>query len=296
MMSVWDPKILHDNRGGAVSIGDPTRYEYGPTTSVEIHHGSPITRLWCCAGRNTDTISSIRLDGTGAEGWTLPGKLVADPAVMRYGNQFLLLYTVGDLDGTRNGLGYHWIPAESPRVHGGHVMLIAQKYGPVSNPYGIGQPCVAARPYSPTILIYTSTLSGVNRLQAGKLDVGKGGVSVSYPIPIVGGDDGASVDAFWMSPTRLCVIQSDGNQYLGTRTYTLLGTKLLRDIGEKSYDGFWCQTVVKVPNVVDGVGLVKGLDAQPVLDKGRIVVWVSVGDHTSPGTWQLRRVAVPMPK
>jgi hypothetical protein len=222
-VSVWNPIVT------ATTIGDPTRYEYGPSVITE---AGSVQRVWCTAGRNTDTLSSIRTDGTKQEYWVLADRLVADPCAMRYGTYYLLAYTVGDLNGQRNGVGCHWV-AVADRSHGAHRMLIEQTPGPPANPYGIGQPAIAAKPFSPTVMLSTTTLSGVNRLQAHYLHVPGPNLDVALGerVPIIGGDDGASVDAWWLSPTRLAMVVSNGTDTLATRTYTLLNGSLVRDTG-----------------------------------------------------------------
>lgn len=288
-MYAWNPTVT------ASKITDGRSYHYGASI-VEVARNTG--RVFCCVGRGSDTISSVLTTGKGAEGWELPGKLVADPCAVRYGNQLLLAYTVGDLNGERNGVGFHWMTGPTMSTHGRHDMLLAQSVGHPNSRYGTGQPAIAARPYSPTIIVTTTTVSGVNRLQAHYLDVsGHGGlVRIGQPIQILGGDDGVSVEAIWLSPTRLCMVQPNGANMITTRTYQMVGGQLIRETCETAREGISGRTFTRFDNVIDGAGIVRDAGNQPVYTTaGGYQIWIATGNRSNPGSWALHKTSIAVP-
>jgi hypothetical protein len=290
-MLTWNPTIAADG-----SYGSPLNYEYGPS-GLLLSDGTLITEQ--CVGLGTDTLSFLSMKAgkiLNKGSWSAPGFLVADPTIIAYGTHIFMAYTKGNPAGEVNGISGHWISRLNGALVTAPVTLIPQTSAP-NDPrnYGIGQPAIAAKPYSPTILVYTTTVSGVNRIGASDLTVIPGGaVTVGAQIDVIG-DDGASVDAFWLSPTRLAVLQSNGNNQLGFRTYTMTNGQLVRDVGETVEGGFSARTHFYLPNVIDGAGFVRGLDAQPVVVSGKLRVLAATGDKTNLGSWRITPVLVPQP-
>jgi hypothetical protein len=292
-ISAWNPVVT------PTTIGDDTRYEYSPSIVTE----SPgVQRVWCTAGRNTDTISSVLTNGTDKDFWVLPGKLVADPCVLRYGTQYksgwyLVTYTVGDPDGKRNGIGWHWQKV-SGKQRSQHRMLIEQTAGSTANAYGLGQPALAARPGSPTIMLHTDTRSGVNRIGAHMLHVSNAGGTVALGDPIeITDNDGASVEAWWVSQTRLGLVMSNGSNMVATRTYQLVNGRLIRETGETQRNGFYGRTFTQVDNAIDGAGIVRDAANQPIrTPAGELRTWIATGNKANPATWQLRASTLAYPE
>lgn len=275
------------------TLSDPNAYEYGPRAASG--------RVWACVGLGTDTIASINVSArnTSSSAWTVPGKLVADPCPVPYVERCLLLFTVGDPAGTRNGVGVSWCTITDPVPKSAGV-LIAQTEGGPGNPYGVGQPTVAARPGSPTLLLTTTTVSGVNRIQAHHLHVNalKQQCILGSRVDIAGGDDGASVDAWWLSRDRLALVQSNGSDLVGVRTYHLTpnGSTLIRETGEQDWgNGFYARSATRIPDLIDGAGLDLSDNCQPRKRLGRISIWVATGHGPTPATWMLRKASLPEP-
>jgi hypothetical protein len=290
-MLTWSPILSADG-----SYGDPQAYEYGPT-GLLIADGTLLTEQ--CVGLGTDTLSFLSMRGgkiLGKSSWTMTGKLVADPIMVAFGTHTLLAYTVGDLDGKRNGVGAHWMSRSTGKPVSSTMIVVPQTPAP-NHPggYGIGQPAIAAKPYSPTMLFYTTTLSGVNRIGACYLNVSPGGaVTAGAQVDIIG-DDGVSVDATWLSQTRVALLQSNGKDQLGFRTYTLVNGQLVRDTGETVEDGFSALTHFRLPNVIDGAGFVRGLNTQPVVSNGKFRVLIATGNKADLGSWKITPALVPAP-
>jgi hypothetical protein len=57
----------------------------------------------------------------------------------------------------------------------------------------------------------------------------------------------------------------------------------------------WGRTFVTLAGVIDGAGIVRGIDCQPILNAGALTLWVATGDRSSPATWQLRRTSLAVP-
>lgn len=282
----WRPIVTRD------FVGDPDAYEYAPEALLD---PDGVVRLFACVGLGDDTISTVRLDGAGMGSWRLPdpSKLVSDPSVTVYGDRLLLLFTVGDkAGGTNNGISGQWCTQNGAAITWGAPFVVLPQAGGAGT-YGVGQPTVAARPGCPTLLLHTDTRGGRNRLVARHLEVLAPGGPVTagpeYAIPV--DDDGASCSAWWDAAGLLHVlIVGDGKT--GIRTFRLDGTTL-RSAG-RAPGGFWTSVVADTPGAVDGAGILRGRDAQPVITGGRLEVWQGRAGPTL-GSWGLHRFLMPTP-
>lgn len=290
----WRPVVTPD------LVADPSVYEYSPEAIVE---PDGVTRLWATVGLGDDTLSTIRLDGEGAASWKLPDptKLVADPSVLVYGDRYLVAFTVGDKVGvgTNNGISAMWVTESSNHsmIFGQPFTLIPQSGG--HGTYGIGQPSMAARPGCPTVLLYTDTRDGRNRLRANHLavplDLRSGGpITIGPELAIPVDDDGASCTAWWDPGGRLHVaIVGDGRT--GIRSFAFHeGAGELLSLG-RAPGGFWTSVVVDTPGAIDGAGVLRGRDCQPVVTAGRLEAWQGAGNPADPASWGLHRFTLPAP-
>lgn len=269
-------------------------YDYGPSVA-----GS---RMWWCSGLGTDTIVSAPMPGRpGKRGapWHIPGKLVADPCAVSVGHQTLVLHTIGDPDGRRNGIGWAvWSDPTRPPTRTG--VLIAQ----TGTGYGIGQPSVAVHPDGSAMLAYRDDgPNGENQLRLANLNVdpvalGDGPHLHAGTPEFAEPEDGASPEAWWHGNTL--VIMVSGGGWCGVRTYEHTDGRWVRqrhlEIGAPVDGGqFWAQSPMGTPGAVDGLGVERDARNQPVVGGGAVHCWQAAGDHTQPGTWALRRFAYALP-
>jgi hypothetical protein len=293
-VSEWKPQINRDGAGEVVSVGDPTRYEYGPSVVIVPAVGAKKDQyvMSCTAGRNTDTISVVMFPSApGASRkyayFSEPERLVADPCLLFANNLWYLAYTSGDPDGKNNHIRLRTMTDAG--VFGKPTLLLKP---PASLFYGYGQPCLVMR--GPDMfMFYTDKTTLHNRLAG--LDL-----TTRRPIHFVeGSEDGGSADWFVTSSNEFKALQAgDGQVALRNYAYDPVQRTMTRYKGiESTVPGSTLQGYNHVarPLGVDGACIVKYKHGNLQLKNGKLECWQAGGDSLKPETWQLEKFYINAP-
>jgi hypothetical protein len=274
----WLPKFF-SNR-----IDTPSNYDYSCSVS-----GNMITLT---TGLGNDAITAASLDGKVR--WpvfSLSDKLVADPCLFRINGRFVRLFTCGNSDGRRNGIAYHYL--NSSGVFGSHKFIVPQVTS--GSDYANGQPSVLELPNG-FFMMWYRTFGDLNRALI--LDRS---LNVVKEVPFRSPEDGASPEIFWFEGKVWKLFS--GGEMVGLRSFRYENDMLVRERElEVSYPlsggGYFnCRYGVRFPQQIDGPGIVKDAANKVVVDSNRqLTFWNGAGSSSDPGTWELRKGVLTIPK
>lgn len=283
-LSPFNPKVTWN------SIDIPRTYEYGPS----IVNG----RIFYVTGLSTDAITSIRLDGAKPSvPYARADKLVADPFAYKIKNAYIVYHTVGELhpDGLGNGVGYYIADGYGNPVKNSARMMIKQNG---QGTYGTGQPSVALLNGHMIMFVREDGPNGVNTIGAFKLS--DDGLRVEKRIYFLGAakqivlEDGASPEIF-VYRNKLHMLVSGGGP-VGIRTYEYAGGTLRRETElEQNVNGFYAQSVIHVPTIIDGAGVVRNIKNEVEVLDGHATIWYGSGQGSDAGTWRLEKGYIKLP-
>lgn len=282
----------------AVLVDTPGAYDYSPSCVDG--------RLFWCCGLGTDTIVSVNLHaptGQRPAPYVLDGKLVADPAAVRTGTGFLVMHTIGQPDGTRNGIG--WFTTDATGAWDGRRgMTIPQSTN--LRTYGNGQPSIAPLPGDRYLLVHRRDGDeGVSMLSA-RLISSVSLTPVSDELFLLP-EDGASPEVVGFDGGFLILLvaaDQQGKGWAGLRRYDLatVNSRLVRrrsaEVEHPVTGGvFWALPgAVPLSGSVDGAGIVRNATNDPVIHDGRFLFWRGVrGSLTRSADWHLTRSTIPVP-
>jgi hypothetical protein len=198
-----------------------------------------------------------------------------------------MFHTVGNPDGKRNGV--MWVDldaAGNPRITSG--VIIPQTNNPAW--YGFGQPSVTTLPDGNRVMfVRADGPSGENTIRAFVLQ----GKTIYRELSFVNtnGDlvleDGASPEIFWINGALHMLVLGGGMAAL--RKYNILSDFRIERVrlAETVVGGLWGFNHVPAVDMVDGAGIVRGVDNKAVIVSGKASFWRGAGDASVPGTWRL---------
>ena len=269
----------------ADTVDTKNHYDYSPT----LVDGR---MFWTC-GLQTDTIISYKTKLS--DPWHIEGKLVADPSAVRTPGGFLVLHTVGEPDGTRNGIGLFFTDMTGKVLR--NKTIIQQKTNPAR--YGDGQPSIAAVPGDRYVVFHrTDGPNGESMLGAFELD------SRTYRflrrLRFDTPEDGASPEIFYFAGSLWMVLVGGaqaGSGFIGLRRYDydqangVLRRDRSREIGSLLPDGgvFWAIGSKPISNVLDGAAVVRDEHNDPVIKNGKLTYWRGHALNAGPGNWKIVR-------
>lgn len=296
----------------ASTIDTPGRYDYTPSVVAG--------RIFWTGQYRGDAILSCRLTGPlGATRYTDPHALVADPAAMATGTGFVVFFTRGDkggpTDGRRNGVCAARFTSDG--LIAGDVATIIP---PSANPdtYGSGQPTVAALPSDRYLLIYRAD-NDADASQLVAVVLSSITLDVVERLRFGEAEDGASPEAFYVDDILhilLVGVDAEGKGWAGLRRYyyglpdfqtaVVTGREALGSLrrdrsAERAYPitggSFWALPgAVPITNGIDGAGIVRDRNNDPVIRNGRLTAWRGWRNSlTRSPDWRLVKFTIPLP-